>query len=144
MKADAKTEADVMAIMNRYNEAYAKRDVDGILALFSPDADVIIIGTGKDEKRIGLVAIRTQLERDFTQSEAASIEFSCYSVSRAGPVAWVTADCTACVKMPDGREMRLPARSTTVLEQRAGRWLIMQWHASLPVTEQIEGQSFPT
>lgn len=144
MKANAKTEAEVMAVMNQYNEAYARRDVDGILALFAPDPDVVIIGTGQDEKRMGLAEIRAQLERDFAQSEAASIEFGWHSVSRAGSVAWVAADCVAQVKMQDGQEMSLQARATFVLEQRAGKWLIVQSHGSLPTAGQGEGQSFPT
>ncbi len=144
MKANAKTEAEVMAVMNRYNEAYARQDVDSVLALFAPDPDVVTIGTGQDEKRVGLAEIRAQLERDFAQSEAVSIEFGWHSVSGAGSVAWVAADCVAQAKMPDGQEMSLQIRTTFVLEQRAGKWLIVQWHGSLPATRQGEGQSFPT
>ena len=143
MKADAKIEAEVMAVMKQYNEAYAKRDMDAVLALFAPDPDVVIIGTGEDEKRVGLAELRTQLERDFAQSEAASIEFSWHSVSQAGSVAWVAADCVVRAEV-SGQEISLLARVTFVLEQREGRWLIVQSHASLPAGEQGEGQSFPT
>jgi len=144
MKANAKTEAEVMAVMNRYKEAYSRRDVDGVLALFAPDPDMVIIGTGQDEKRIGPAELRAQLERDFAQSEAVSIEFGWHSVSQADLVAWVAADCVAQVKMTDGQEMSLQARATLVLEQRADKWFIVQWHGSLPTAEQDEGQSFPT
>ena len=144
MKADAKTETEVMAVMDQYNEAYAKRDVDGVLECFAPDPDVIVFGTGQDEKRIGRAEIKAQFERDFAQSEVASIEFGWHSVSRAGSVAWVAADCVAQVKMQDGQEMSLQARATFVLEQRAGKWLIVQSHGSLPTAGQGEGQSFPT
>ncbi|MFC1904453.1 nuclear transport factor 2 family protein [Chloroflexota bacterium] len=144
MKADAKTEAEVMAVMNRYNEAYAKQDVDGIMALFAPDPDMVVIGTGEDEKRIGPAELRTQLERDFAQSEAISIEFIWHSVSRADSVALVAADCVAQAKMTDGQEMSLPLRATFVLEQREGRWLIIHAHASQAAAGQSEGQSFPT
>jgi len=41
MKADAQTEAEGMAVMNQYNEAYAKRDVDGVVALFVPVAHTL-------------------------------------------------------------------------------------------------------
>lgn len=143
MKADAKTEAEVMAVMDQYNEAYAKRDVNGVLALFAPDPDVVNIGTGEDEKRIGLAEMRTQLQRDFAQSEAASIKFRWYSVSRAESAAWVAADCVARVKIAEGQEVTLIGRSTAVLEHREGRWLIVQSHASFPAAGQGGGQSFP-
>ena len=49
-------------------------------------------GTGADEKRIGLGEIRTQVERDWAQSESASMVFDWTSVSAVGPVAWVAID----------------------------------------------------
>lgn len=143
MKADAKTEAGVMAVMNRYNETYAKRDVEGVLSLFAPDTDIVIIGTGADERRIGRQELKTQLERDFAQSEAAAIEFLWHSVSAAGSVAWLAADCIAHVRMIDRQEIKLTARMTAVLQNRQGRWLILQSHASIPMAGQSEGQSFP-
>ena len=143
MKASAQIEAEVMAVMNQYNAAYVRRDIAGLLALFATDADIVNIGTGKDEKRIGLEELRVQFERDFAQSGAVSIEYRWYSVSAAGSVAWVAADCVAQVQIPGVSEMTLPMRSTTVLEKRDGRWLIVQSHASLPAAEQSEGQSFP-
>ena len=74
MKAGPKTEAAVMNVMNQHVEAYAKRDLDALLSLFAPDPDVVFIGTGGDEKRIGLAEIKAQFERDFAQSETVSIE----------------------------------------------------------------------
>ena len=65
MKADAKTEAEIMAVLNQLIEAYKKQDLDGALALYAPDPDVVTIGTGVDEKRVGLAERRTQLERDW-------------------------------------------------------------------------------
>ena len=142
MRADAKTEAAVMDVINKYNEAYTKRDLDGVLTLFPLDDDVIVIGTGGDERRVGLTKIKAQIERDFAQSESASIEITWHSVSVAGSVAWVAANCVARV-MVSGQEISLPLRSTAVLEQRGDRWLIVQSHASIPATSQMEGESFP-
>ena len=46
MKADTKTEAEVMAVLNQIMEAYGKQDLDGALELCAPDSDVITTGTG--------------------------------------------------------------------------------------------------
>ena len=46
MKADPKTEAEVMNVMNQSMEAFVKRDLDALLALYAPDPDVVVIGTG--------------------------------------------------------------------------------------------------
>jgi ketosteroid isomerase-like protein len=53
MKANGKTEAAVMEVVNQFNEAYARRDIDGLLALVAPDSDLVVLGTGADERRVG-------------------------------------------------------------------------------------------
>jgi len=141
VKADPKIEAAVMNVINRYVESYIKRDADAVLALWVPDPDVVLIGTGVDERRIGLVDIKAQCERDFAQG--TSIKISWHSVSAAGSVAWVAADLTARVKT-SGREISLQGRLTSVLERRGDRWFIVQRHLSLPAAGQREGQSFQT
>jgi len=87
-----KIEAAVMNVMNQHVEAYAKRDLDALLSLFAPDPDVVFIGTGGDEKRIGLAEIKAQFERDFAQSETVSVELGWISVS-AAPQPYRTDQC---------------------------------------------------
>ena len=143
MKADPKTEAAVMNVMNQFTEVFAKRDPDALLALFAQDPDVVFIGTGGDEKRIGMAEIKALFERDFAQFEDASVKIGWHLVSAAGSVAWVVADIIVRAKT-GGRETSLQARETAVLEQRGDRWLIVQSHASLPAAGQKEGEAFPT
>lgn len=143
MKADAQTEAAVMTVLNRFAEDYAKRELEGVLALFAPDSDVVMFGSGADEKRVGLTEIKALVERDWSQSDAASFTYRWTSVSAAGPVAWVAADVTFKAKV-GGQEVTLLGRLTGVLENRAGNWLLVQGHFSLPAATQVEGESFPT
>jgi ketosteroid isomerase-like protein len=142
MRADSKTEAAVMKVVNQYAEAFASRDLDATLAFLAPDPDVTFIGTGGDEKRIGLPEIRGLLERDFAQFDNASLEISSPAVSAAGSAAWIVADLTLRAKSR-GREVGLQARWTAVLERRRDEWLIVQGHASLPAAGQAEGEAFP-
>lgn len=135
MKADVKTEAEVMTTLNRFIKAYQDKDLAGILKLFAPDPDVVFYGNGEDEKSIGIVGIREQAEHDWSQSSAVSLEIKWSSVSSAGAVAWLAADIEIHAGV-GGIEMRLPARLTAILEKRAGEWLFMQWHASVPTIEQ--------
>jgi ketosteroid isomerase-like protein len=141
MKANDQIHAAVKDVLHRFAENYAKRDIEGLLALFAPDSDVVMYGTGADEKRVGLPEIRSQLERDWSQSDAASITFDWASVSAAGSVAWLAADIAFKANV-GGQELTLAGRLTNVLENRAGKWLIVQGHFSLPAAEQAEGESF--
>ena len=89
MKASPPTQAAVQATLQQWKDAYSQRDLDGALAVIAPDEDVVGIGTGPDEWRVGPEAFRAQLERDFAQSEALSVNYEPLVVSEAGPVAWV-------------------------------------------------------
>jgi ketosteroid isomerase-like protein len=142
MKADVKTEAEVMNVMSQSREAFVKRDLDALLALYAHDPDLVVIGTGGDEKRVGLAEIEALFQRDFTQFEDASFKFGWHSVSAAGSVAWVAVDLILNLKA-SGQEIGLQVRLTNVLEKRAERWLIVQEHGSLPAAGQEKGMAFP-
>jgi ketosteroid isomerase-like protein len=144
MKADAQTEAAVLAVLEQVRQAYTQRDMQRALSLFPPDPDVVLIGTGADEQRVGLGEIQRQFERDWAQSESAALEWGGgASVSAAGPVAWVVLPHALVRVTTGGQSMELPLRLSAVLEQRGGRWLFMHAHFSFPAAGEAEGESFP-
>ena len=142
MKANGKTEAAVLAVLDKFLETYQERDIEGLMGLFAPDDDQVMFGTGIDEKRIGRDQIRFQAERDWSQTEALAFNFTWRQVSAAGPVAWVAAEGLGQGKV-GGQEIEFPLRMTSVLEQRDGEWLLVQSHVSLPAPSQEEGDSVP-
>jgi SnoaL-like domain len=76
MKASPRTQAAVQATLQQWKDAYSRRNLDGALAVIAPDDDVLGIGTGPDEWRVGPEAFKAQLERDFAQSEACRLTMS--------------------------------------------------------------------
>jgi len=141
MKADLVTETEVKGVLQAFADAYGKRQLTPLLQCIASDADVLLYGTGADEKRVGLEQIRAQVERDWAQTETIAMEFASMAVSSAGPVAWAAADGAFLFRV-DGQEKVLPARASFVLEKRAGNWLIVHAHFSSPVAGQQQGQSF--
>ena len=141
MRASPSTQAAVEATLQQWKDAYSRRDVDGALAVIAPDDDVVGIGTGPDEWRVGPEEFKAQLERDFAQAEALSVDYEPLVVSEAGPVAWVAGRARVQARV-EGQDVTLTGRFTAVLEQRGDRWLLVQTHFSLPATEQAEGRSF--
>jgi ketosteroid isomerase-like protein len=89
MYASAQTRAGVQAMLQQWKDAYGQRDLEGALAVIAPDEDVVGIGTGPDEWRVGPDQFKAQMERDFAQAEALSVAYEPLVVSEAGPVAWV-------------------------------------------------------
>ena len=142
MRANTKTETAVMGVLNKFMETYQKRDIEGLMSLFSPDDDQVMFGTGADEKRIGRDQIRFQAERDWSQTEALAFNLTWHQISAAGPVAWVAAEGLGQGK-GGGQEFQFPMRMTAVLEQRGDKWLLVQSHVSLPSPAQDEGDSVP-
>lgn len=142
MKADAKTEAAVLAVLDKWLESYQKRDIEGLMSGVVSDNDLFLFGTGLDEKRIGREQFKFQAERDWSQTEALAFNFTWHLVSAAGPVAWVAAEGLGQGKA-GGQEFQFPLRMTAVLEQRGDEWLLAQSHVSLPAPGQEEGDSVP-
>ncbi|MBI3241518.1 MAG: nuclear transport factor 2 family protein [Chloroflexi bacterium] len=142
MKANSTTHQAVKAALDNWADSYAKRDIKRLLAGVAPDPDVLMYGTGADEKRIGLAGIQTQAERDWAQTDAAAFIFHDPAISAAGSVAWASADATFKVEA-SGQQMAFPARFTGVFEKREDQWLVVQAHFSLPAPDQAESQSFP-
>jgi ketosteroid isomerase-like protein len=142
MKANGKTESQVLAVLDKFLETYQKRDIEGLMGLFAPDDDQIMFGTGADEKRIGRDQIKFQAERDWSQTEALAFNLTWRQVSAAGPVAWVAAEGLGQGKV-GGQKIEFPLRMTAVLEQRGDQWLLVQSHVSLPSPVQEEGDSVP-
>jgi ketosteroid isomerase-like protein len=143
MKADPTTYQTIRSVLEGWTESYRQRDIKRLLAAVAPDPDVIMYGTGADEKRIGLAGIQAQAERDWSQTESAAFSLTEPTISAAGSVAWVAADAVFQLTA-GGQEMALPARFTGVFEKREDQWLIVQAHFSLPAPDQAEGQSFPS
>ena len=142
MKADRKTETEVLDALQTFTGAYVRRDLEALLACFAGDPDTMLYGTGADEKRVGLKAIQAQAERDWAQADEISVALDWTSVSAADGVAWAAVD-GAFLGSVGGYAMRLPLRSTFVLVKRDGRWLIAHAHMSAPADGQAEGESYP-
>lgn len=141
MRASPQTQAAVEATLGQWADAYSKRDLDRALALIAPDDDVVGIGTGQDEWRVGPEEFKAQVERDFSQAEALSVDYEPVVVSEAGPVAWVAGRASVRARV-DGQDLALAGRFTAVLEHREERWLLVQTHFSVPAAEQAHGRSF--
>lgn len=134
MQAAQQTVTEVQSVLDKFREGYGNKDVDTLLSLFDPDPDVLVIGTGEDEKRTGLAEIKIQFERDFCQAEELTVEFKNVSVSQQESVCWVAAD-THVYFNAQGSPMHVLLRFTGVLTHRNDKWLFVQTHFSLPFSD---------
>ena len=133
MKADAATETAVMKILEDLSDGLASRDVQRVLGLFATDADIVLLGSEEGEKAIGRIELENFLGRLFSRPMAYSFERRWFSVSMEGSVAWVVAECFVHAGTAD-QHVSSPYRLTMVLVKRGGKWLVMHFHGSEPVS----------
>ena len=142
MKADKKTHDEVALTLQAFFEAYAKRDLNGVLAFWAPDPDVTMIGSGADEKTVGINQFPKIVIRDWSQSDKATVSLKDLAISVAGSVAWFTTDVVFKIQIGVDK-FEMPGRLTGVMEKRSGDWLLVQLHFSVPNVSQAQGQSWP-
>lgn len=129
MSDEAKTQ--VWATVQAMLEAYCERDVRATMEHFADTTELVCIGSGPREKSLGVDGLRAGLARDFKDTDSMLVDFGWHSVSVAGEVAWVAADCLFTV-LTEGETMCVKARLTAVLREHAPGWRIVQSHLSLP------------
>jgi hypothetical protein len=134
MKTDSLTEKEVMVVLYKFAEFYAKRDLEGLISLIDPESNVVLFGMGPNEKRIGLDEIRIQFESDWSDFETASIEFNWISISSVSEMAWLAADSLFRMTV-DGHNLIFPCYLTMVLAMNKGKWFIVHMHYSAPAIE---------
>jgi len=128
-RLSSKDEAAISAVLKRFSEAYVARDADAALALFLPEEETVMIGSGEEEISLGFSEVKRVMLRQFAEWDALSFELKWGSALGRGPIAWVA----TVVSATDSRQRKSTGRFTAVLEQRHGRWLFVQTHFSFPV-----------
>jgi ketosteroid isomerase-like protein len=126
--ADAETREEVLLALGEFRAAVSQRRLEGVLALFLPDADVAIIGSSLGEIARGPIELRGFFARLFSGPQAIAWEWDDVSISASGDVAWLWLEGALVL---DGRSDRA-YRISGVLERRQGRWLWSLFHGSEP------------
>ena len=130
MRADPPTEAALLDILERFCSGFAARDADGVLQLFAPDADIVMV-TSEEPLLRGPDEVRAFLQRYTGGTTTYSWTWDRGDVSAAEGVAWLLAEGEETAAAEDHEEKH-PYRMSMVCEKRDGRWLLLQVHGSSP------------
>ena len=132
MKADPKTESEIIAVLDKLLDNFLKGQVDDILSLYSDEADVTFIGAEANTKQIGLENIKSQIEQNLKQKEKiVSIRYENLLVSGQGPFAWISADINI-ILGAEKENVNIFFRFTAVFERQEDGWRVAQSHNSIP------------
>lgn len=137
-------EAEVLALVRDWENAYRDRDVDALSRLVIGDG-LQLVGTGADEVRFGMDEYLFQARRDFSQlGDDAAFTFSNVHTTVLGDAAFVYCDASI-AGTAGGQPFAMSGmRLTAGLVLTGEGWRAAQLHLSVPDGAQAEGNSFET
>ncbi|MGI0080827.1 MAG: nuclear transport factor 2 family protein [Nitrososphaerales archaeon] len=131
MRASLKIKAEVNSMLKQFSNAASQRDAEGMLALFAPDPDIVMLGS-EGESAMNRGEFARFLKRVFSRPMTYSWKWKRKVISTRGQVAWVTAQGFVITRR-NGRSSSRQYRLTAVFERRKGKWFWMHYHGSEPV-----------
>jgi ketosteroid isomerase-like protein len=132
-KADPQIVDQIKETLAAHDKALNDQNVDGVLATFSADPKVVLLGTGAGERFVGTEAIKnayTEIVKDYDKgSFVPNCEWKEGGADEAGTMAWLAATCNASdMKGSVKREYVLNV-SAAVVKESAG-WRFIMLHMS--------------
>ena len=133
---------ETSSLLQQFAERYSRRDLAGLMDVVADHADVLMLGTGADERLQGRDAVRAQFERDWSQAEATRITVLASRSGAAPGCRWFIADVRFDIRM-GGASAVVDGRWSGSFIEQAGGWKLVTTHFSLPAQGQDDGQSYP-
>jgi uncharacterized protein (TIGR02246 family) len=121
---------ELVEALERFCSGFASRDAEGVMSLFAPDLDLVVV-TSEEALLRGPAEFSRFLDRYIEGPTTYSWEWDRHDVAMAGSVAWLLAEGTETAASEE-RVAQHPYRMTMVLERREDVWLVRQVHGSSP------------
>jgi len=130
--------AEVNALLERLEKANQTADMTLLSETFSRDPEIVILGTDAAERWVGYGPFAEAMEKmfqSFSDTEIVSRD-RVIQVASAGNVAWFSEIWDQSGKAQGHRYAMKGLRLTGVAEKQGGKWVVTQWHGSIPVAGQ--------
>jgi uncharacterized protein (TIGR02246 family) len=124
--------AAIEALYNRFNDAFNKKNIAGIMSVYAPD--VFVFDVIPPRQYVGWDAYRKDWE-DTLASMPGPVTSSVddLDITVVGSVAYTHYVDDGTMVDANGKSTHLVVRSTDVLRKVKGKWLIVEEHNSFPV-----------
>ena len=123
--------SQIVALLQQHDNALNQHDLDGIMSVFAPTQNIVVLGTGPGERWSGRDEIRgayTEIIKDFDRGTATR---ECYW--KTGEIientAWVAAMCKF-ADSKDGKKREYELNVSGVLRRIGGKWYFQSLHFS--------------
>jgi len=128
----------VNSVLNQMIQAYETENIDLFSKIIAHDPDIVMLGTDAAERFVGYEPVEESMKKQFESYEESKLTSKerVIKVHQSGEVAWWS-ELWDVQGKAQGQPYALEGmRVTGVLEKRNGNWIIVQWHASIPVSGQ--------
>jgi hypothetical protein len=123
---------EVEGFVRSLHDMLRSGDAAGLAKHFSTADGVTLIGTDPDELWVGHDTISEIWQAQLGEVGSIEVEDADPVGYARGDVGWMSDRPTLVV----GGEMRVPLRVTAVVERDGGSWKVVQWHASIGVSNE--------
>jgi uncharacterized protein (TIGR02246 family) len=128
VSAIAGPKEDALQIVDRWAQAFADSDVDGIVKLYAPDA--LFFGTGSKTLVTKPEDIRVYFERALLSNRPRGASLGDHAVAVLSDTAVVITGMDTVTGTKDGKMYSAGGRVTFVVEKRGSEWRIVHFHRS--------------
>ncbi len=131
-QAGSSDKAAIQALYQKFNDAFDKKDVKTIMAVYAPD--VFVFDLVPPRQYVGYDAYKKDWVDTFAMLPGPSkTMFSDMNITVVGPVAYTHYIVDGTMTDKNGKQIHMVVRSTDVLRKTNGKWLIVEEHNSFPV-----------
>ena len=131
----AKDEADIRAIEDRFAAAFKAKDIDAIMALYTPGPDLVVFDANPPRQYTGWDSYKKDFEA-FLASSSGPADMLITDVSvtvGGGDVAYGHSIQHPILTDKNGKKTEFTVRVTDGYKKVNGQWLISHEHVSVPV-----------
>jgi uncharacterized protein (TIGR02246 family) len=127
---DARSQGEVKARFDAFNEAWKERDLSFIRDYYAHDPEMLLFFERRQLR--GWERVETLYENMFAHALPGSVKstYSNVDVGARGDMAYVAANFHLQVTNPQGEESTDSGRVTVVFERREDRWIVVHRHTS--------------
>jgi uncharacterized protein (TIGR02246 family) len=134
-QAPANSDEAVLQTLTAMNDALARRDLAGFMALFEDGDDILLVGSDADEVFHGREAVGGFLKQLYGLPFTFAFDMPTVTIRRKGHHAWLFADGAMVHKRADGSETRRPYRIALVMKRHDDAWRWQLFSGSVPAAE---------
>lgn len=131
--ADPKAVEEAKALLVAHDKALNDQDIDGVMATFSTDPKVVVLGTGAGERFLGPEAIKNAYTEILKDYDKGTFEPGCAwkegGMDDSGKMAWFAATCDAKDSKGGVKREYVLNVSAAAVKQEAG-WKFIMLHMS--------------